>query len=225
MGNRATVVFTAGDHISPAVYLHWQGGPESVYAFLDELDRREVRADADYECARFIGIVAEFFDADSYGTTSLGVTNGPTVIAPEALAEVQTDHGDNGFYVVNRADRSGITAYPQGLDVALANGEVTPPAPRRLVRRFTESWPIASSDLATTTWEPGFLREWDRIEVRREHDLALTQQGMPGYEAIRAFYRNNGKPTEAEEMAKRMAEYEAARQRQTMTLIEGGGEA
>ena len=62
MGNRATVIFQAQDTISPAIYLHWNGGPESVYQFLDELDRRKVRGDADYEAARFVKIVGEFFD-------------------------------------------------------------------------------------------------------------------------------------------------------------------
>lgn len=58
----------------------FNGGPESVYAFLDELNRRKVRADADYECARFIAIVAKFFDKEAYTSLSLGVTNGPASI-------------------------------------------------------------------------------------------------------------------------------------------------
>ena len=105
MGNRATVIFTDGNtNHSPAVYLHWNGGPESVYGFLEELDRRGVRADQDYECARFIQIVGEFFDSDGQDGLSLGVANGPAAqaISPETLRTVMTDHGDNGFYIVNR---------------------------------------------------------------------------------------------------------------------------
>lgn len=101
MGNRASVIFHSGDTISPAVYLHWNGGPESIYAFLDELNRREVRADANYECARFIAVVAEFFDHDSYGTASLGVSNGPTNLSKTALAPFVSE--DNGLYLVTRA--------------------------------------------------------------------------------------------------------------------------
>jgi hypothetical protein len=37
MGNRAYVVFESGNERSPAIYLHWQGGPESIYAFLHAL--------------------------------------------------------------------------------------------------------------------------------------------------------------------------------------------
>lgn len=103
MGNRATVIFWDGkENVSPAVYLHWNGGPESVYGFLEELDRRHIRADQNYEAARFIQLVGEFFDHDKGCGLSLGVSNGPTAITPEALSEVQTDHGDNGFYIVNR---------------------------------------------------------------------------------------------------------------------------
>ena len=103
MGNRATVIFTDGKgEFSPAVYLHWNGGPESVYGFLEELNRRKARSDQDYECARFIELVGEFFDQDNFGSTSLGVTNGPESDRLEDLEKVATDHGDNGFYLVNR---------------------------------------------------------------------------------------------------------------------------
>lgn len=75
-----------------------------MYAFIEELDRRQCRPDADYETARFCQIVGNFFDQDgTCDCLSLGITNGPTEIAPGALARVQTDHGDNGFYVVNRS--------------------------------------------------------------------------------------------------------------------------
>ncbi len=106
MGNRATVIFQAEGKISPAVYLHWNGGPESVYQFVDELDRRQVRADADYEAARFVQLVGEFFDQDGTSGLSLGLAQGPSSISPEALAMVETDHGDNGFYVVDRSGQS-----------------------------------------------------------------------------------------------------------------------
>jgi len=117
MGNRATVIFTDGKKsFSPAVYLHWNGGPESVYGFLEELNRRKARADQEYECARFIELVGEFFDQEELGSTSLGVVNGPKSDKPADLAKVGTDHGDNGFYLVNRT-----------------NGGV-------VVRRFIEHW-------------------------------------------------------------------------------------
>ena len=100
MGNRAHVIFhdEKNKEISPAVYLHWNGGPESVYSFLDELERRKVRNDTEYAPARFVAIVSEFFDSEKYTSLSLGVTNGPEEITPAALEPF--NHGDNGVYVV-----------------------------------------------------------------------------------------------------------------------------
>jgi hypothetical protein len=149
MGNRATVVLWNGEReparqrFSPAVYLHWNGGPESVYAFLAELDRREVRADQEYEAARLVQLVGEFFDQDEQGGLSLGVVNGPASDAPEDLDKLQTDHGDNGLYLV---DRTGET-------------------PK--VRRFTEKR-IDEGDEYKYTFV-----EWDEDAVAAEHRVAL----------------------------------------------------
>jgi hypothetical protein len=103
MGNRATIVFSNEDYtiLSPAVYLHWNGGPESVYRFLDELDRRGARPDQqDYEAARFIQVVADFFGRENM--LSLGVSNGPASANLADLDKIPTDHGDNGLYLVTR---------------------------------------------------------------------------------------------------------------------------
>lgn len=101
MGNRAIVVFEdqKQESFSPLVYLHWNGGPESIYCFLDELDRRGVRADQDYECARFVAIVAEFFDKDGYNGLSLGVQ--------QWCGKLEDyDQGDNGIYAVCRQGKT-----------------------------------------------------------------------------------------------------------------------
>jgi hypothetical protein len=108
MGNRANVIFSdpKSGYISPVIYLHWNGGAESIYAFLDELDRRKVRTtigDPSYEVARFVHLVADFFDGEGKaGSLSLGVLNAPTAITPEALEQLNTDMSDNGFFVVTR---------------------------------------------------------------------------------------------------------------------------
>jgi len=98
MGNRAYVIFEDRDSktFSPAIYLHWNGGPESVYAFLDELDRRGVRADQEYEAARFVQVVGEYFMPDQL---SLGVVSGPTSAADLG----RWAREDNGLYLVCRA--------------------------------------------------------------------------------------------------------------------------
>ena len=104
MGNRAIVIFSDKDRteFSPAVYLHWNGGPESVYQFLDELDRRKIRGgdDLSYQSARFVHVVADFMDQDEATGLSLGIFNGPESLEAEALEPFQ--QGDNGIYVVYR---------------------------------------------------------------------------------------------------------------------------
>lgn len=92
MGNRAVITFDpkpTGDSLG--VYLHWNGGAESVYAFLDALDHYAVRdnSDAPYQLARFVQIVGNFLG----GTLSLGVGH---------LRQLDCDNGDNGLYVVTR---------------------------------------------------------------------------------------------------------------------------
>lgn len=88
MGNRCEVHFKNDDD-QHVIYLHWNGGPESVVAFLETM--RERKWDRmDYASARFVSVVGEFFDADGNGDgCSLG------------LFDAVTGAGDdNGLYEV-----------------------------------------------------------------------------------------------------------------------------
>jgi len=101
MGNRANVVFVHGKDIAPVVYLHWNGGPESVYAFVAELElRKGFDGGPEAAAARFAGVVADFFgDDDGH---SLYLYNAPRAITAKQLERF--DHSDNGTYVVTRKD-------------------------------------------------------------------------------------------------------------------------
>jgi len=169
MGNRANVIFTDGeDRFSPATYLHWNGGPESVYAFLKELDRREVRCDQEYEAARFVQVVGEFFDSrEKFETLSLGIVNVPEGVMASynleiSLQLVRTDNGDNGFYVVDRRHRD-------------ANG-----LPK--VRRFMFKYQGGEST----------FQELDEAEVEAERKLAVTRRSYA--EPIREFFESLDDP-------------------------------
>ena len=101
MGNRAYVIFTSEHGHSPAVYLHWNGGPESVYPALDTLAGFGARGgDHGYACARFIQMMGNFFG----GTLSLGVEDA----GPEPLWPTVFNPGDNGLYVIRW---TGLTNY------------------------------------------------------------------------------------------------------------------
>lgn len=106
MGNRAIVIFTHPyDEVqmvySPAVYLQWNGGPESIYQFLDEMEKRIVLyGNSKVEAASFIGIVADFFGAITPDSAChVRVSNGPTTETDLG----QYDYGDdNGLYLIQR---------------------------------------------------------------------------------------------------------------------------
>ena len=93
MGNRAVIAFQDGslEHVqlnAPGIYLHWNGGPESVEAFLDAAKELGVRCESDYGIARLCQIIGNWFG----GTLSIGIGTCRTM---------DTDNGDNGTYVVD----------------------------------------------------------------------------------------------------------------------------
>ena len=106
MGNRAAVVFTKGDDISPTVYLHNNGGPESIYSFLAELNRRKCGRGQHviFVAARFAHVVGDFFDCDEATHSSIGILNGPAQISVEGLAQLADTADDNGVYVMNLSE-------------------------------------------------------------------------------------------------------------------------
>lgn len=90
MGNRA--VITASDEKTNGVgiYVHWNGGLESVLAFLEVAKRRGYRDpsfDDSYAMARLCGLICEFFD----GADSVGIGR---------LKDLDCNNFDNGVYVI-----------------------------------------------------------------------------------------------------------------------------
>lgn len=74
------------------VYVHWNGGIESVKAFCQaakEIGFRCPTSDRSYGIARFTQLVANFFGGTS--STSIGV---------DTLSNLDTDNYDNGVYIV-----------------------------------------------------------------------------------------------------------------------------
>jgi hypothetical protein len=92
MGNRAVIAFTNNGIKSdnaPAIYLHWNGGRDSVEAFLEVAKQLNVRGnDPQYGCARLTQIIGNYFG----GTLSLGVGCYDTM---------EKDNYDNGVYWVH----------------------------------------------------------------------------------------------------------------------------
>ena len=92
MGNRA-IVKPEGKDIG--VYLHWNGGIDSVTAFLKYCELKEHRGfDDSYGMARFCQVVGNFFG----GSLSIGIETGVNE------DEVEDYWLDNGIYVVKDWD-------------------------------------------------------------------------------------------------------------------------
>lgn len=99
MGNRAFIYFRSAD-IDTGIYLHYNGGRDSVGPFLEYCQLRGFRFD-DYGVARMAQVIGNFFGGD----LSIGVqsTKGES---PSAF-----DPGDNGVYIIDRWDIVG--RYPR----------------------------------------------------------------------------------------------------------------
>lgn len=89
MGNRAVIALGTKPS-SIGIYLHWNGGPESVKAFLDAT-RTLMRSRGGDDCygpARLIQVIGNYLG----GTLSLGIGQ---------LHRLDTNNDDNGTYVVD----------------------------------------------------------------------------------------------------------------------------
>lgn len=94
MGNRAHVFFSKEVN-SPGIYLHWNGGPESVLAFVRTMEARGWTR-MDYGPARLAAVAVEFFDAE-------GDCEGYSVgMDPYTGNTRDYDMNDNGCYFVRR---------------------------------------------------------------------------------------------------------------------------
>jgi hypothetical protein len=85
MGNRAVLEFQWADGLS--LYLHWNGGVDSVEAFLRCAKVLKIGSGA-YGVARFTQMVGNFMG----GTMSVGL---------QGVDVADCDNGDNGTYVID----------------------------------------------------------------------------------------------------------------------------
>lgn len=99
MGNRAVITASLDRVNGTGVYIHWNGGIESVSAFLEVCRRRGYRdpsQDESYAMARLVGVLCEFFG------DGLSVGIGP-------LCRLDCDNYDNGVYVIGAGWRINET--------------------------------------------------------------------------------------------------------------------
>lgn len=117
MGNRASIFFASEPNMH--VYLHWNGGAESVYPFLAEMNRRAKGKDDRSPVLRFACVVADMFnEQDDWDGLSLYIEPTPEHKNELALCE-SINPGDNGVFLigkdgsVRRFTRSGFMTAEQ----------------------------------------------------------------------------------------------------------------
>lgn len=90
MGNRAVITTRENwKHCGVGVYLHWNGGRDSVEAFLKYCDLKGYRS-PDQDCygwARLCQVIGNFFG----GSNSVGI---------DTIWRLDRDNGDNGVYII-----------------------------------------------------------------------------------------------------------------------------
>lgn len=109
MGNRAVITASTTQTTGVGIYVHWNGGLESVLAFLHvakERGYRDTTYDTTYAMARLCGLVCEFFDLKS--STCVGIGQ---------LKELDCDNRDNGVYVIG-ADWTIKSRWGEGSDLS-----------------------------------------------------------------------------------------------------------
>lgn len=90
MGNRAVITTKANmDNNGVGVYLHWNGGRDSVRAFLKYCELKGYRAPSEdnYGWARLCQVIGNFFG----GSTSLGI---------DTVNHLDCNNWDNGVYLI-----------------------------------------------------------------------------------------------------------------------------
>lgn len=90
MGNRAVITTAPYSDTNVGIYVHWNGGRESIEGFLEaakELGYRSPGEDNSYAMARLVQAIGVYFG----GELSLGV---------DLCSNLDTDNGNNGTYLI-----------------------------------------------------------------------------------------------------------------------------
>lgn len=98
MGNRAVITTpTRGDVAKSnnlGIYLHWNGGRDSVNAFLTYCKIKGISKNGDYCFARLVQVIANFFG----GTDTIGV---------DICRRLDCNNYDNGVYFIKNLEIVG----------------------------------------------------------------------------------------------------------------------
>lgn len=155
MGNRA-VITTEDKKIG--VYLHWNGGRDSVEAFLQYCKLKGYGAPEQdcYGWARLCQVVGNFFG----GSTSIGI---------DILENLDCDNFDNGLYIiknweiVGREFTRGCEQYEYDLNEMLIGINERQPEKEQIPKEYFEAVKVAVEDLEIG--DRVFMNVFDNIKL------------------------------------------------------------
>ena len=141
MGNRA--VITNKEQLV-GIYLHWNGGRDSVEAFLKYCQIQGFRGfgvDDTYAFGRLVQIISNFIG----GGLSVGINS---------MGNLDCDNGDNGVYMVNDWNIIGRSYAPRteqsGYDLNEVLDEINKCQPEEYQKRFSD-WKREELEKCITT--------------------------------------------------------------------------
>ena len=129
MGNRAVITSKENfENNGVGIYLHWNGGYDSVSAFLKYCELKGYRSPTDdnYGWARLCQVIGNFFG----GSTSIGI---------DTVDKLDCDNYDNGVYIIEGweiVDRKYFTGSEQmnyELEEMLADIDESMPEKERII--------------------------------------------------------------------------------------------
>ena len=158
MGNRAVIKFV-GEKCG--IYLHWNGGRDSVEAFLKYCELRGFRC-GDYGIARIAQVIGNWFG----GSLSIGIID--TAHKPERL-----DPGDNGVYyvkdwkIVRRYPKDVCEQHEYDLNEFLRDIDKAQPMKDRLGEEFLDSEEVDVSELkiGDEVWFDEYDGGWKKSRI------------------------------------------------------------
>lgn len=159
MGNRAVITTRENfENNGVGVYLHWNGGRDSVEAFLKYCELRRFRTpDTDpYGWARLAQVIANFFGMDGL---SVGV---------DTIDHLNCDNGNNGVYIIEGwkiVDREYFTGEEQHeyeLNAMLQNIDDAQPEP---LGEFLTATEVPVSDLKVGDYVYVYMQNNSIIKV------------------------------------------------------------
>lgn len=176
MGNRAVITtskagFDPANSEATGVYLHWNGGRDSVEAFLAYCKLKGFRSPEkdNYGWARLCQVIGNYFG----GGLSIGI--GP-------CCTLDCNNYDNGTYIiedweiVGRAYFDGVEQHDYGINEMLADIDVTQPVSQQLGEDF-----FKAKEISTKLLEVGdVVYVYDELYGKQsKHKVVGFKDGVP----------------------------------------------